>query len=451
MSASIPLWQRAYWTAFLAVHLIGQERYPYRSAQRIARDRDRNVRRMVRYAYRWVPYYHETMEHLGLTPEDVCTFDDLRKLPLISVVDLQRQPEAFRSTQFKNEDLLALSSSGSTGSPHIIWHAPGSLYLNAVHGERARLPLQRLIGKGMSYRSISIDALPGQTELVQAAMRAHALWPRQASLRRALVDDDQTFDGMAAAIERFRPDVLGGFGATLGELYAYLDAQGADFYRPRVVRYAVEAMPTSVRNLLMDKYGIPIYSVYQAVEVFKLGWECEAHQGYHINADYYPTRIVDAEGADVRPGETGEVVICNLTNRGTVLLNYRMGDLAQRIDEPCPCGRHLPRIGFVIGRITDALVAPDGARVPWWLMARALTDQPGVWQFQVVQEARDHVIVRVLASHACDREATTQTAREVIAQRLGPEVVTEVAFVDELERTPAGKLRHVINRVRPDA
>ena len=94
------LWRRALWSAYLAMQLLGQERYPFRPAARIARDRDRRVRRMVRYAYRWVPYYRETLDRLGLTPRDFRTVDDLRRLPLISSADLQTSPEQFRSTQF---------------------------------------------------------------------------------------------------------------------------------------------------------------------------------------------------------------------------------------------------------------------------------------------------------------------------------------------------------------
>jgi phenylacetate-CoA ligase len=441
---------RLYWTAFTAWHLLGQARYPYRSPERIARDRDRNVRRMVRYAYRWVPYYHETIDRLGLSPRDFHTFDDLRKLPLISVADLQPWPDAFRSTQHRDDDLLPLASSGSTGSPHTIWHSPSSLYLNAAHGERHHALLQRLLGKRRGYRTVTIDALPGQTEEVQAAMRANAIWPRGMVRPRILVDDDQPLDELAATIARLRPDVLGGFGATIGELVLKLDAQGELPYLPRVIRYSVEALPEAARRLL-GKYGVEILSVYQSCEAFKLGWECEAHQGYHINADYYPTRIVGLDGQEAAPGDVGEIVICNLTNRGTVLLNYRTGDLAARLDEPCPCGRNLPRIGWVQGRIADALLAPDGSRVPWWLLGRALTDLPGVWQFQVVQESRQHITVRVLAGPDCDQAAVAQTVRAIVAQRMGATVAVEVAFVDGLEHTAAGKLRHVINRIEAPA
>ena len=64
-----------------------------------------------------------------------------------------------------------------------------------------------------------------------------------------------------------------------------------------------------------------------------MGWECDAHHGYHINSDLYPLRIVNERGeaVAVRPARS----CSNLINRGTVLLNYRPGDLASRIDGPC--------------------------------------------------------------------------------------------------------------------
>ena len=140
--------RRLYWSAFMVRGVIGQARYPYASPQHIARARDRNLRRMVAYAYRYVPYYSEAFRRLGLTPEDIHTFDDLRQLPLISAEDLQRDPEAFRSIEFRLEELLALASSGSTGRPHTVWHDLGSLYTNSTDAERDRRMLQAVIGRG---------------------------------------------------------------------------------------------------------------------------------------------------------------------------------------------------------------------------------------------------------------------------------------------------------------
>lgn len=443
--------RRVYWSAFVARRVIGQARYPYASPQRIARDRDRNLRRMVAYAYRHVPYYGETFRRLGLTPDDIRTFDDLRKLPLISVEDLQRHPEAFRSTEFRLEELLALASSGSTGRPHTVWHDLGSLYTNSTDAERDRRMLQAIIGRGVRYRSMSISSATGTGSAINAATRANALWPRWLALKRTAALEKESLEQMAERLSRVQPDQLGGYGSTIAALFEHLDAQGQPFHRPRIVRYASDALPASARAMIEQKYDCEVFSVYQAVEALKLGWECEAHQGYHINADHYPTRIVDAEGHDVADGKTGEVVICNLTNKGTVLLNYRMGDLAQRIDAPCPCGRNLPRIGWVQGRNADTLSALDGRRVHFSLISPTITERGDVWQYQMVQEASDRLVIKLRAAPECDREALTSALTTACQRTLGEAMRVKTHFVDEIPRTAGGKVRYVINKVKEGA
>lgn len=436
-----------YWTAYAGLNMLGQAHYPFRAAQRIARDRDRNLRRMVRYAYRWVPYYRETFDRIGIEPDAIRTLDDMVKLPLISVRDLQEHPEAFRSEQA--QPLLALDSSGSTGAPHTIWHSRSSLYLNAAHAQRRSSLRRQLLGRKSNRRWLVIDAIPGQTLEVQEAMQRYALLPRRAVTKRETIDDDQPLDTLAEEIAARRPDILSGFGATLGELVMRLDAQPGEQYWPPVVSYAVEAMPLAARRVLTRR-GVQILSVYQSCEAFKLCWECEAHQGYHVNADWYPMRIVDDHGHDLTTGETGEIVISNLTNHGTVLLNYRTGDLASSLDEPCPCGRNLPRISWVQGRVTEALISATGERVPWWLFARALTEIPGVWQFQVVQDSHERLIVRVMCGPDCDRAKVREVVGKLVAKRLGSAMIATVSFDSDFEYSAAGKLRHVINLVAPD-
>jgi phenylacetate-CoA ligase len=437
--------RRAYWLAYVVGRTIGQARYPYASPARIARDADRNVRRMIAHAYQQVPFYRDTMRRLGLSPADIRTVADLARLPLISVADLQRDPEAFRSPSRGDEPPVPLFTSGSTGSPHTVWHDLASIYTNAADNERQRALVQRLIGKGPRYRVLSIAALRGAHETLQQASRTGALWPKWLALTRVVADDRQSYAEIAAQLNEVRPDELRGFGSRLAGLFLHLDATGEPFHHPALVVYASDTLPEPVRRLIVDKYGIPVFALYQASEALKLGWECEAHDGYHINADHYPTRLVDAAGQDVAPGETGEVVISNLTNRGTVLLNYRLGDLAQRLTAPCPCGRNLPRIGFLQGRANDTLLAADGQRCHWMPIERAIRQLDGVWQWQATQSAPLQVTVALRLRPDCDRDAIARGVVAAVRAVLGEAMAVEVRPVDELAPLVGGKIRHVVN------
>src|SRR4030067_870432 len=95
------------------------------------------------------------------------------------------------------------------------------------------------------------------------------------------------------------------------------------------------------REFFERELGIPVYSRYNAVEAFKIGFTCEERQAFHLNSDLTHVRIVDADGKPCAAGQTGEVIISNLVNRATVLLNYRLHDVAALSDELCPCGRTL--------------------------------------------------------------------------------------------------------------
>jgi phenylacetate-CoA ligase len=307
--------------------------------------------------------------------------------------------------------------------------------------------LQRVIGKGWRYRSMSLDNLQGHVYRVNRATRANALWPKWLGLWRTTVEDRESLEQMIARLNELKPDRLGGFGSTISDLFTRLDATGEPFHRPRLVRYASEALPESVRQLLTAKYGIEVFSAYQSVEGLKMAWECDAHQGYHINADHYPIRIVGPNGQDVADGETGEIVMSNLVNRGTVLLNYRTGDLAARIDAPCTCGRGLPRIGWIEGRATDVQMSTDGRRVAPGAVSGVIWSLGGAWQWQLVQQAPDHLLVRLCLAPNADLERLTAGIAERAHTELGADMRVTVVTMDEIPRTPAGKLRQVVNLV----
>ena len=140
----------------------------------------------------------------------------------------------------------------------------------------------------------------------------------------------------------------------------HLDATGRSFHRPAIVTYGSDATSPAVRSLITENFGIAVLSGYGSYKAFGLGFECPAYLGFHINVDLYPMRLLDPGGREVPKGEPGEVVICNLVNRGTVLFNYRLGDLAAWLPGPYPCGRRLPLLSFIQRRVADWLQTPSG-------------------------------------------------------------------------------------------
>jgi phenylacetate-CoA ligase len=169
----------------------------------------------------------------------------------------------------------------------------------------------------------------------------------------------------------------------------------------------------------------------------------------HVNEDLYPVRIVDGEGNTVADGDPGQVVISNLVNRATVLLNYRLEDRARRLPGACPCGRTLPRMSLPEGRSDDWIALPSGEILHPLAVRTLFVDESAVWEYQVIQEAANRFRVNLVVDPGADREDLERRVETKFTARLGPGTTVAIAFVDALTRTPGGKVRGFMRHPGP--
>jgi phenylacetate-CoA ligase len=437
--------QRLGWTLYLAAHLRGQARQPFQPLATIQRQQTHRLRRMVAHAQATVPYYRETLTRLGLGPDDFCTADDLAWLPVLERDDLQRDPLYYTSTAQPLDRYLHVRSGGSSGMPRSVYHDAAALFQNAAHGERERSILTAVLGRRGGYRETVIISAFSTAAEVQTFVREHALVPRRVAVERQYLS---LFDSPAdnvARLNEFQPDIIVSYGSYFGLLYGYLAASGATCHRPALITYNSDGMAESVRRLISEQFGIPVFSTYQAIEAFKLGFECQRHTGLHLNLDLYPLRIVDGAGRTLPAGESGEVLMSNLVNRATVLLNYRLGDIGRLLPTSCACGRTLPLLSFPEGRNDDMIALPSGATLHPQAVRTIFTGETDVWQYQVVQHDGLAFDVAIIAGPPCDQAATRARVTAGFRRVFGEEVSVAIRFVDSIDRTAAGKFRPIVS------
>jgi phenylacetate-CoA ligase len=255
-------------------------------------------------------------------------------------------------------------------------------------------------------------------------------------------------DPPAANVPRlnaFRPHVIKSYGSYVEALFTYLSSTGVPFHRPRVVLYGSDPLSDRVRRLIEDDLDIEVLSIYATIEAGQIGFECEEHSGYHLNIDLAPVRVIDSEGRDLEPGEQGEVVVSNLVNRGTVLLNYLPKDLAAALPGRCPCGRNLPLLSFVEGRADDWLQDSRGRPIHPQLFRAIVRTEPEILRYQLVQETRGRFRVGLVVTPGCERQFLEARVRERFRNEFGGPTEVRVDFVDSLPRTVAGKTRPVVS------
>jgi phenylacetate-CoA ligase len=189
-----------------------------------------------------------------------------------------------------------------------------------------------------------------------------------------------------------------------------------------------------------------VYDRYGSREVGLIASQCGEGGWMHINAESVLVEFV-RNGHPVAPGELGEVLITDLRNYAMPLIRYRIGDLGTPMAGTCACGRGLPLMQMVAGRVTDFIVRPDGGLVSGISLATYLiTGRPGIGQVQLHQHETRDLLVKVVPGPGFS-SADLSCLRERARSYLGDAMAVHFRIVASIPKEASGKYRFSISEV----
>lgn len=208
----------------------------------------------------------------------------------------------------------------------------------------------------------------------------------------------------------------------------------------REVMTIAEAVPSRLRELVDEAWGVPIADIYSAREVGYLALQCPEAGQMHVQAEGMVLEIVDDDGRPCAAGETGRVVVTPLHNFAMPLIRYDIGDRAV-LGPPCACGRGLPVLQGVVGRTQGMVLMPDG-ELRWPLLSsgdiRAMSALAPIRQYQFVQIAADGIEWRLVTERPLSAEEEGALTAWLHA-KFGHPFRVSFAYADAIEPNAAGK------------
>lgn len=421
--------KKIYGNCVVLANLQGQRHFPYAKREEIERVRDARLRWIVRYAAKTVPYYRELFVKRKIDPRDIQTAEDLRRLPLVAKDTLRQDPERFTSDSRWGKGAIAFQTRGSTGFSVRLKHDVRSLLANIGFGEREREVITRVYGRKLGYRELYLGIPDWTIDKVWDFYREWTWVPVRPE--RMVLMVTEPLEGLVAGINDFKPDVLMGVGSLIELLFRTVSQRQMFMHRPRLVVYGGDAMTPEGKQYIEER-GIAVLTQYNSCESFKMGFSCELRKHLHIHEDLCHIRIVDGEGRDVPDGDRGQVAISNLVNRGTVLLNYCMGDVASFSRERCGCGRNLRSIDGVEGRIWDVVQLPNGEFVHPHSISAVFRRRSDILRYQLVQHEAARFELKLLAKDAQTCQRAIPEVMPALRSLLGHTVEIEARFAEEL-------------------
>ncbi len=197
-----------------------------------------------------------------------------------------------------------------------------------------------------------------------------------------------------------------------------------------------EVLDESLRNRTRRILGVGIVDNYGTTEFFP-AWQCP-EGSYHLNAEHLVVELLDDNGAAVRPGEFGRVVVTTLENYLAPLIRYDIGDYAMAVAGSCRCGRTLPLIGKVVGRSINLFRLKSGELYLPWRIYDFLDLLTEVRQLQLVQRAPDHFVIKFVRDKPLAPEVEASIKKNIV-DGIGGGVTVELERVSEIPRTKRGK------------
>lgn len=271
--------------------------------------------------------------------------------------------------------------------------------------------------------------------------------------RRYFFDGFQEFSdadrsACCAMINRVKPHAIVGYSGMLADIARFAREHHALKWKARTLISTAEGLQSGQRELLEEQLANEVFDSYGSREVMNIGSECEKHDGFHLATDNLTIEVVDDDGMPVPSGTDGRIVVTDFRNAATPFIRYEVGDYGvMGPAEVCACGRPFPRLARVEGRMQDMIYTPKGP-VTAIFVGFTMREFPWVMGYQVVQHARDRVVIRLLTRSELTPERVAPIT-EILRKNFG-DVTIDYERVDRLARRPSGKYQLVISTVDPD-
>jgi phenylacetate-CoA ligase len=405
---------------------------PFATQPEAARRQLHRLQRLLRHCAAHVPYYREVFAQHSVMPEDIRSFRDFERVPVLTKADVAEHGESLIAENVPRERLLAHHSGGSTGVPLRFYRDASYVAASEAGTYRNLLQCGWTPGEMIAF-------FWGWNERL-SAMRPLEFRARQFVRRMYQFDPFRSGDTDMWNWWRdwriIRPRAALGYASTIARYARFLHERGL---RPRPLRgvfTTAEKLFPPQRDIIEAVFGCRVFDCYGSSEVQNIATECRLGR-MHVNADFAVVEL--DEPAD--PDNQGPLLVTSLRNFAMPFLRYRNEDRGGLSDAACGCGSGFPLMSLNVARVSDNFPLPNGRVVHGEFFTHLLYGSSGVDSFQFHQIAGDRIVLRYVPSDNGDPQPSLRRAVDEV-EALAPGLIrVEVEAVDTIPLSSAGKHR----------
>ncbi len=398
------------------------------------------LRQLVSHAMQHSPYYRRCYTELKIDPSLIKSFADLQILPIIRKETFRQSNDLFVSRHVDRKQMWVAYTSGTTGTPLTAYFTHRCMQERFAFMERLyHWYTPRPWRKRASFTG-KLMVNPHQSK--PPFHRINLALNQQLYSSHHLTESN--LPHYADELRQFGPDQIDGIASPMYVVADYLIRSGhTGSVCPSVVIPTSETLWSFVRERLARGFQCKVANQYGSQEGAPLAYECP-EGGFHICPESGIFEILDSDGSSCQPETIGRLVVTSFSSEGTPLIRYDIGDLASWRGGVCLCGREMPLLRSIEGRVDDMFFTRERGVVP--RVDSAFKSMPSaIVATQVAQLAIDRFEVRIVPDPAMYKPEYGLALQEHLFDYLGRSVRIDLKVVPFIRRTVGGKMQAMVN------
>jgi len=385
------------------------------------------LKNLVEHAYATVPYYHNLFIRNNISPHDIKTLDDIKRIPISSKEDfIKADKEQLCSTIFNKRDLRTVKSSGTTGEPFLLYidkNYARTLNVDALrskmmHGLRLT---DKILKIGGDHNSVKRHGNPLYHFLLKSAVLSSFCKPHE----------------ILAFYNSFKPEVVRGYISSLYCFSLWLEAHRMVLeHKPKFILCSAETAHDFMKQKISEIFQTKIIDRYATVELGIIADQCEYEDGYHLFEDSVLAEIIELDGKNYFVGT-------NLNNYAVPFIRYNTRDICDPWPEQerkCSCTMQTKKFKRIIGRDNDFIKLPTGDFIaPIDLIFFMRKWYPFITKFRFTQDYAARLSLEMVATNNTDKELFNDIIHKF--RSITQDISLEVIEVDDIPPDLSGKMR----------
>ena len=385
----------------------------------------RELADIIRFAFDHSPYYREKYAALPeLAPAT---------LPILRKDEVIRHRDAMVTQELDKSLLKIGSTGGSTGVPVSFYYDNHKSQLMRAGMCRSYMlsgwqPGQKILNFWGARQDIRSSIKQRLRDFIAAEQTIPAYQHSEAQLQQ-----------WATSIRTYRPILLQGYASILAAVARHIDDNRIPLPDTPIGVYSTaEVLYDWQRELMERVFRCKVYNQYGSREIPNIACECRLGN-LHVFTDmvYLESCLIDGED---------RIILTSLTNRAMPFIRYENGDSGRLREDDCACGSPFPLMEIGLCRSNDHIRTRHGKRFHPSFFTQLLYGLKDIRQYCFIQETPEKINLQLVTPTPLEREIEN-LLRARIRTEVAEEMVLEISYLPEIERTTSGKHRFVICKI----